>query len=109
MDNQKAGDALLTDLEQVRRLYKDIKQKEAEALVDRIKKRIECAEETVGTLTEENTRLKEEAQRLREALQYIVDHHWVNGSEVITGGTVRWKWINEFVDVAHAALKGEGR
>ena len=49
----------------------------------------------------------QEAERLREALQYIVDHKWVNGSEVIPDGSGRWKWINEFVYVARTALSGE--
>ena len=36
--------------------------------------------------------------KLREALQYIVDHNWVAGATPV-------KWINEFVDVAKVALE----
>lgn len=46
-----------------------------------------------------NPMIKEE--KMREALQYIIDHKWV-----VTDCTkeTHWKWINEFVDVAKKAL-----
>ena len=45
-------------------------------------------------------RLELENRKLREALQYIMDHHWVAGATPV-------KWINEFVDVAKKALASE--
>lgn len=41
-----------------------------------------------------------ENAKLREALKYISDHHWVAGATPV-------KWINEFVDVAKKALDEE--
>lgn len=57
-------------------------------------------QEGIHYLNQENKKLQSEVARLREALQYIIDHKWVvhQGKE--------WKWINEFVDVAEKELEG---